>query len=835
MTSMIKTLTAVAACMLAALPLAAQDETFDLSSQRSESQIVNPVPGEKIDHKGLVINPVPHEIAVDENSSLSLETGFYVKDRKKAFGEDLGFLPLNDYGYILDIDFGAKKALKRGIRPVSGAYDLKIGKKGISIYGYDEKGAFYGLQTLRQILESECASSGNIPFMQINDWPDLKYRGVVEGFYGEPWSHEVRLSLIDFYGKYKMNCYLYGPKDDPYHSSPDWRLPYPEDEARNISELVDACRRNRVDFVWAIHPGKDIRWNEEDYQNLVNKFEMMYDLGVRSFALFFDDINGEGTNPVRQTELVNRLVGDFVEKKGDVTNLIICPTDYSRLWANPGPDGPLSIYGRTLHPSVEIFWTGDVVCSDLTKETMQWLNERIKRPGFYWWNYPVTDYARHILMQGPVYGLNTEMTSDDLCGLVSNPMEHGEASKLALYGVSDYTWNVNDYNAIDNWERGLEVLAPEVRDAYRTFAIHSCDTEDGYRRDESWETETFFLDGCTDEKFNALMEEFKKIEQVPAIMENCENALLLRELRPWLEEFGKLGTRGRNALECLEIFRSGNNAKFWNAYISNVMSKEDVASYNAHRIGTLKLQPFYENIMNDMAAAFYSEISGHPALNPQALGSYKTLGSTRSRLMFDYDTTTFFTTGDAQMEGHWIGVDLGSVRPVSEVVLFQGKTSAVTDNDYFDHAVIEASADAKTWTALKTFQGQLYEVEWKGEPVPARYVRMRKLESPKTSWTVIRSFLVNPVEGEVLAYDENPFTSYFMDGGMSFEIPEGTVRYHVLMGQDGQVSACLKDAEGNIISDFRTSESYIEFEVPENAVSLELTGKAEIFETIFVR
>ena len=203
--------------------------------------------------------------------------------------------------------------------------------------------------------------------------------------------------------------------------------------------------------------------------------------------------------------------------------------------------------------------------------------------------------------------------------------------------------------------------------------------------------------------------------------------------------------------------------------------------------------------------------------------------------MFDYDTTTFFTTGDAQMEGHWIGVDLGSVRPVSEVILFQGKTSAVTDNDYFDHAVIEASADAKTWTALKTFQGQLYEVEWKGEPVPARYVRMRKLESPKTSWTVIRSFLVNPVEGEVLAYDENPFTSYFMDGGMSFEIPEGTVRYHILMGQDGQVSACLKDAEGNIISDFRTSESYIEFEVPENAVSLELTGKAEIFETIFVR
>ena len=53
-----------------------------------------------------------------------------------------------------------------------------------------------------------------------------------------------------------------------YTSCPDWRLPYPEPEARQIRELVEACRRNYVDFVWAIHPGQDIRWNEEDYRNL---------------------------------------------------------------------------------------------------------------------------------------------------------------------------------------------------------------------------------------------------------------------------------------------------------------------------------------------------------------------------------------------------------------------------------------------------------------------------------------------------------------------------------------------------------------------------------------
>ncbi len=108
----------------------------------------------------------------------------------------------------------------------------------------------------------------------------------MEGFYGTPWSHEVRLSLIDFYGRNKMNDYLYGLKDDPYHSSPYWRQPYPEQEAKQIHELVEACKANRVNFVWAIHPGKDIRWDKADYDSLVSKLDMMYDLGVRSFALF---------------------------------------------------------------------------------------------------------------------------------------------------------------------------------------------------------------------------------------------------------------------------------------------------------------------------------------------------------------------------------------------------------------------------------------------------------------------------------------------------------------------------------------------------------------------
>ena len=37
----------------------AQESEFDLASQRSEAQDVFAVPGKKLDHKGIIINPTP--------------------------------------------------------------------------------------------------------------------------------------------------------------------------------------------------------------------------------------------------------------------------------------------------------------------------------------------------------------------------------------------------------------------------------------------------------------------------------------------------------------------------------------------------------------------------------------------------------------------------------------------------------------------------------------------------------------------------------------------------------------------------------------------------------
>lgn len=490
----------------------------------------------------------------------------------------------------------------KGVEPRSGAYTLDISPKGVEINAFDERGRFYAEQTLGQLRAQSPADS--LPVVLIKDWPELEFRGVVEGFYGRPWSHAVRLSLIDFYGRQKLNTYIYGPKDDPYHSSPNWRQPYPADQAAQLRELVEACRRNHVDFVWAIHPGKDIRWTQADRDSLVGKFQHMYDLGVRNFAIHFDDIEGEGTNPYRQCELVNYLTDSFIKTHKGVAPLIVCPTDYSRLWANPGPNGASAIYGREMPRGVKIMYTGDVVCSDLTADTMGWFNALVQRPGYYWWNWPVTDYARNHLLLGPAIGLDKSLTRNEVAALVSNPMEQGEASKLGLYGVADYAWNPAAYDPERSWHYGLEQLMPEAADAFRTFAMHNADSETGYRKPESWAAETFRLeDANARERWQPLYEEFRRIAAAAEVIRRgCRNEQLLGELEPWLAEFEKLGRRGMATLELMRDYKTLSDEEFAARWAQAYMTAEQRRDYIAHKSGSQKLQPFIDRALDDLAA-----------------------------------------------------------------------------------------------------------------------------------------------------------------------------------------------------------------------------------------
>ena len=429
------------------------------------------------------------------------------------------------------------KKYKKFIPKQAEGYYLKVSQEGVVVAGSDERGLFYGIQSLIREMEN-----GIYEEVAVADWPDVPFRGTVEGFYGTPWSHEARLSQLDFYGKNKMNVYIYGPKDDPWHRD-KWRIPYPEAEANRIAELVEVAKKNYVNFYWAIHPGVDIKWNNEDRDALVAKLEKMYDLGVRAFAVFFDDIWGEGTKADKQAELLNYVDDNFIQKKKDVAPLIMCPTEYNRGWANE-EKGYLRTLGSTLNKGIEIMWTGNSVVACIDKATMVWINERIQRKGYIWLNFPVNDFVRDHMLMGPLYG-NGKDIAPLVSGFVSNPMEYAETSKISLYGIADYCWNMDAYDFEVNWEKSLRRILPSNFEALEIFALYNKDlgpNGHGFRREEGEElqpTAKAAIEGDA-AALEALKQKCDELKLAcDLLLVDDTNPQLIHELRPWLLQ-GKL-------------------------------------------------------------------------------------------------------------------------------------------------------------------------------------------------------------------------------------------------------------------------------------------------------
>lgn len=582
---------------------------FSAFSFASNPPTINPTPQSVTVGEGSINKPQKVRVVASNNADkyavTLLESLFDVSNNKKDFTVFIGKKG----------DKEIRKYAKQIPNHPEG-YWLSVENDKIIIAGNDDRGAYYGVQTLKQLLDSD-----KLSLIQITDYPNITARGVVEGFYGEPWSFENRMSQIRFYGENKLNTYIYGPKDDPYHRSPYWRDAYPTAEAEEIKKYVEASKENHVDFVWAIHPGMDIKWTTEDRDAMMYKLGLMYDLGVRAFAVFFDDISGEQVNAEKQAELLNYVDDNFVKVKKDVLPLILCPTEYNKSWSNI-EKGYLPTLGEKLNPTIQIMWTGDRVISDIDVQGLEWINGHIKRNAYVWWNFPVSDYVRDHMLLGPSYGLDNE-ANGMMSGFMSNPMEHAESSKIAIYGVADYSWNIAKYDPMNAWERALKVIMPNNYDALRIFAIHNSDlgpNGHGYRRDESWEfkeTAKSYLDGIknqnlSDETLMSVRKEFAEmLFASKALMNSEDNKTMIEEINPWLKQYRLISEVGMATTYLQDALKEDNQSKFNSLYnhIKNLKQEmfDNSNTYNQNpyqpgvKTATLIIEPLIDSTLTAMA------------------------------------------------------------------------------------------------------------------------------------------------------------------------------------------------------------------------------------------
>ena len=516
-------------------------------SMQAQVSLVNPVPHQVERQAGTAVVEAPKAWAITADAGRHQDV---VRLLQQAEGAKAGGAKAT---FKLTIGVKGDKAVKKYAKKIPAkaeGYYLEVTPKSAVLAAADEVGLFWAAQTWMAML-----SEGKMEYCTITDYPDVPYRGVVEGFYGTPWSHQARLSQIAFYARHKMNVYIYGPKDDPWHRD-KWREPYPEAEAKRISELATYARSLGVNFYWAIHPGVDIKWTEQDRDYLVAKLEKMYDLGVRSFAVFFDDIWGEGTRADKQAELLNYVDNNFIQKKHDVAPLIMCPTEYNRAWAND-EKGYLRTLGTQMNQGIEIMWTGNSVVHCIDRESQEWINQRINRKSYIWWNFPVSDFVRDHILLGPAYGNDLDI-AETMSGFVSNPMEHAEASKISLYGIADYTWNMPAYDYQADWEKGLREVLPNNYEALRTFALYNKDlgpNGHGFRREEGDELKTIAQQALAGQS-SARQALALKCEElgiaVDLLLNDDSNPELLRELRPWLLQGKNVAAYGQAVVSLAE-------------------------------------------------------------------------------------------------------------------------------------------------------------------------------------------------------------------------------------------------------------------------------------------
>lgn len=290
--------------------------------------------------------------------------------------------------------------------------------------------------------------------------------GVVEGFYGKPWSCEQRKDLFKRLKELRMNAFMYAPKDDTKHRA-KWRQLYSEAEAYSLKTLIDEAKANEVNFYYSLAPGLDMVYSDpEELSLLIRKYDQLVALGCESFAILFDDIEPSlnekdrakfKTYAAAQVSITNMIFEHLKQPK-----FLFCPTEYCE--SRAVPNVPNSVYlntlGTGLHEGIDFMWSGSRVISRLiTEESIEELTKVIRRPPVIWENLHANDYDKKRIFLGPYSGRSTKIIPK-LKGVLTNPNCEYEANYIAIHTLAQWSKCTEDSNAHNrcNQSRKPELL-----------------------------------------------------------------------------------------------------------------------------------------------------------------------------------------------------------------------------------------------------------------------------------------------------------------------------------------------------------------------------------------
>ncbi len=605
----------------------------------------------------------------------------------------------------------------------------------IVVLGDANGSAYYAFATLEQMLEQTQGNS--LRQVTFEDYAYMQHRGIVEGFYGHPYSVESRLSLLEFCKRFKMNVFIYGPKADPYHLG-NWREDYPTSvtaEQRNLGWITQEDLRAlgtkaqncHVQFVWAAHPGLENGINftsnstiDEGVEELMNKFQHLYDLGIRGFGVFIDDMTYTPAG-ARQAYLADatqkKLREKFPSQDADkkISQLFFVGTTY--VYAS-WTASTLYSY-RSIDSDVVIGFTGWEVFSTIEASNISNMADCIGRNPMLWWNNPVNDnyddriYMRELTAHWAIETYNPNR----LNSLVLNPMQEGQASKVALFGGADYAWNPQKFKDHDNWLASFaHIVQPgdtEAAEALETFARFSNSTiEDDDMIALYGNFQSKYSEGNLPTETAEIRTRLTQLNEACSLIESWQNSevkdyqLMYEDLRPWNAKLKTMSTIALNALDVLELGNSFSRPEGWEKYRQlqtlfagmatdstyMVSALEESGTFTHERYcmvtpGDSQFRPFVEFLVSKTGANAPGE---WPAKDqPQIITNQENLsGVTLSTSASQYTLNGLDNLTLAPDE--YVGIYFGDVKSISITTLS------------LDNITLETSSNGKEWSEEQT-------------------------------------------------------------------------------------------------------------------------------------
>ena len=299
-------------------------------------------------------------------------------------------------------------------------------------------------------VESRALPDGPPPITQPNS-------GVIEGFYGVPWSWRERKDMLVSMALGGLGLYLYAPKDDELHRG-EWRVPYPDEEITKFGVFASLANEFGITPYFGVSPFGDYdSANEHDYDALLDKLLSLASAGFTGVAILADDIDlfasvdVGGDLGAAHAAVVKRLVGDLRAQFGS-TKFIFVPTVYNGAQLNRrGSEGVAYLEAlATLDADVQIMWTGAGVFADtMTSTEMLAVAAAIRRDPLIWDNYwanDATDAAYGRILLAPLRGRDATLPAA-VSGLGFNPSIQGALSRLAVSTAAEFLRAPKDYDA----------------------------------------------------------------------------------------------------------------------------------------------------------------------------------------------------------------------------------------------------------------------------------------------------------------------------------------------------------------------------------------------------